>query len=219
MVTTFKNGNSISSMYAQGKKIRKAYKNGTLFFSTNIVLTNLLTNGSFETNTTGWTGSQTLTRVTKNPVHSEYGNYVGQCSGKVNGAIYIQRSSALTGLVSGRKYYIRTKAQSTIPYYAYQIQFMNNSNALSGFEIEDISNGTDNGWYLYDGIWTADSTSLTLRANFTGGGGNNNRTIQIDNIMIIDLTTPYGSGNEPSIDYLRDIVSSNNGYWDGGLSV
>ena len=38
-----------------------------------ITLTNMLSNGSFETNTTGWGAGDTLSRVSNSPVHGEYG--------------------------------------------------------------------------------------------------------------------------------------------------
>lgn len=219
MVATYIGGNAVSNLYAQGKKIRKAYKNGTLFYSRNLILTNMIYNGSFETNTTEWSGSTTLTRIAKNPSHSEYGSYVGQVSGRTNGNIYVQRSSAQTDFTSGRKYYIRSKVRSVIAGYAYMIQYMNATTALSGSTITDISSGEDNGWSIYDMIWTANTSSLRLRLNFTGGIGYINRTIQFDNIMIINLTEAFGSGNEPTLIDIRDIVNFNGGYWDGSLAV
>lgn len=188
----------------------------TIIVQTNITLTNLVSNGSFETNTTGWTGSHTLSRQTLTPNHGETGSWAGQVSGSVNGAINVTVSPAVS-VVNGRRYYIRSQVKNVTNGYANICQYMNNTTALAG--ISATPTLTVNTWELYDGIWTANSTSLTLRLNFTGGNGNNNRTAQFDNIMVIDLTAAYGSGNEPSIEAIRSLVNNNGGFWNGSLEV
>lgn len=175
--------------------------------ASSIHLANMISNGSFETNTTGWGGSHTLSRVALTPAHGESGSWAGQMSGSVNGAIYAQLSTALT-VTSGRKYYIRAQVKNASSGYANIIQFMNNATALAGFNTQTL---TLNQWSLYDGIWTANSAALLLRLNFTGGNGNQSRTAQFDNIMVIDLTGSYGASKEPGISHLRDVV---NDYFD-----
>ena len=203
---------------AKGLKVKGAIKNNVVFYraeSQAISLTNMIPNGSFETNTTGWAGSGTLSRIAvPAPVHGEFGSWCGQNAHKVNGAHYIQLSSALSGIVSGRKYYIRSRVRFAINGYGNVIQFYNAANALAN-GVTAYTMPAVNTWYVYDALWTApNANNVQLRFNFSNGSGNNDRTGQIDNIMMLDLTTAFGAGNEPDAATMKTLIE-NEGYWDG----
>jgi hypothetical protein len=175
-------------------------------------ITNMITNGNFATNTTGWNASHTLSRITTFDLPSgESNSGAAQNAGNVNGAIHITRSSALT-VVNGRRYYIRAMVRNNINGIANIVQFMNNTTALTGMSTVTISNQT---WTLVDFIWTANSNSLTLRINNTGGSGNTARNMQITNVVVIDLTGNFGAGQEPNIATIRERVNAEGGYFEG----
>jgi hypothetical protein len=94
---------------------------------------------------------------------------------------------------------------------------MNNATALSpAITTPAMSVNT---WTLLDGIWTANGSTLVLRLNYTGGGGNQTRTVQFDNVMAIDLTSAFGAGSEPAIDNIRNLVSIGGDFWDGAQVI
>ena len=183
-----------------------------------ITLTNLISNGGLETNSAGWTGSHTLTRIVLPSAlpSGEPGSQCGQVSGSVNGAIYAQLSSAIA-VAPGRKYYIRAQVRHSSSGYANICGVMNNATPVSPSIATPVM--TVNTWNLLDGIWTANSASLQLRLNYTGGSGNQSRTVQFDNVMVIDLTSDYGSGNEPALEDMRATVADGGYFWDGAKSV
>lgn len=212
---TFKSGAQWARAYAQGREIDCAFKGGAEFYAAaQVPLTNLLSNGGFEADTSGWTGSLTLSRQALSPSHGEVGSWYARNTGTVNGAHYLQRSAALT-VVNGRRYYLRCRAATATAQYGYTIQFYNTATALAQGV---VSANLTTAWSLYDAIWTANTTSLTLRVNYSGGNGNQTRTGWLDNVMIIDLTAAYGAGSEPDLATIRQRVLNRGGYWDGTLS-
>ena len=178
-------------------------------------ITNLITNGNFASNTIGWTASHTLSRITTSGLPSgETNSGAAQNTGNVNGAVHITRSAALT-VVNGRRYYIRALVRNDLSGMANIVQFMNNTTALAGMTTVTIANQT---WTLVDFIWTANSNTLSFRINNTGGSGNTTRTMQITNVVIIDLTGDFGAREEPAIADIRERVIAEGGYFDGTRS-
>jgi len=182
-----------------------------------ITLANLIANGSFEADTGGWTASGgTFSRVAvPAPVHGEAGNWCGQVSQAVNGAIYLT-SGGFTA-VSGHRYYLRAQVRYTTANYAQNVQLYNAGTALS--PALSLANAAVNSWALLDGLWTANSSSLALRVQWSGSSGNQTRTGQLDNVMAIDLTACCGAGKEPDQAAMRGIVSGLGGYWDGAAQI
>ena len=179
-----------------------------------ITLTNIITNGSFEVNTTGWTFSGTSnTRLALPSSHGEYGAWCCGFSGSQNAATIYSRINPALSIVSGRRYYIRALVRVGQTGYANQFSIGNgNATALTANLGQTI--GTANIWMLFDDIWTASSGTLQLQLNFNGGNGNNARNHWFDNVMAFDLTNAFGAGNEPSREKIRQIIGDNGGYWD-----
>ena len=84
-----------------------------------INLTNLITNGSFENNVTGWSGfmtnnqqaQSTLALTQQNvltPVHGEYGVKSAQIGTKTQGLVYMNLTTPITTVIE-HKYYIRAR--------------------------------------------------------------------------------------------------------------
>lgn len=213
---TFKSGAQWAHAFAQGREIDRVFKDGAEFYTAaRVPLTNLLSNGGFEADTSGWTGSLTLSRQALSPSHGEVGAWYARNTGTVNGAHYFQRSAALA-VVSGRRYYLRCQTAIATAGYGNVVQFYNTATALAA-GVSSITLSTANVWSLYDAIWTANTTSLTLRVNHSGGNGNQTRTGWLDNVMVIDLTAAYGAGLEPDLATIRQTVLNRGGYWDGTL--
>jgi len=223
---TWTNGQKWTDAWIAGQKVSEIWRNGVKIYESvpyvpsQYTLTNMLSNGSFEDSgvgITGWTGVATPTRIAvPSPVHGEYGSWCGQVSSSSNQNTirYIARSSALS-VVSGRKYYIRLQCRDTGNNLNWSLY--NNTTAFSPAISGSL---TANTWGLADGIWTANSSTLTFRIQFASTNNpNTTRTHQIDNVMVIDLTTPFGAGNEPDAATMRSIIAANNGYWDGAQQI
>lgn len=215
-LVTFTAGRQWALGYAHGHRITSLWKAGRQIFDyqppPTPPLTNLISNGSFEADTTGWTGSLTLSRQALGVPHGEFGSWRGQNAGTVNGAHWLQRSAALP-VVSSRRYYLRARVATATATMGNIVQFANTTTALTG--APSLTLTPVNSWQVYDMIWTANTASLTLRVNFTGGSGNQARQGWLDNMMIIDLTDTFGAGNEPDIEDIREVVADGGGYWDG----
>ena len=189
-----------------------------------ITLTNMIANGSMEVNITGWAaaaGSSAPTRLTPlpSPTHGEYGIACLQHNGQVNsnaqgGANRICSQYQNITVVTGRQYYIRAQVRVVAGCTGFQF---NNNGVEIGHALIDTS---DNTWSFMDFIWTADTNTLGLRLQSASiANGNAARTFQFDNVMLIDITTPFGAGNEPPIGLLQAVVEEENGYWDGAKLV
>ena len=220
MATVF-NGYEQKQAAVQGDTVSAIVKGGNIVFQylpAEVKLTNKVANGSFETNTTAWSVSTgAISRITvPTPVHGEYGSWAGRMDAKLNGVFYIQVSTAIS-VVSGRKYYIRNQQRFTYAGFNNVARYMNNGTAFSPAITNTIP--TVNTWNILDGVWTANSATLQLRIEWSGGNGNQQRGNDFDNIMVIDLTDAFGAGAEPSAATMRSIVTKNGGYWDGGKIV
>lgn len=210
----------------KGLNPRGLVKNGVVFYRAPAVsIINMIPNGSFETNATGWTltGSNPALARAALPVANPLVTYSPnaqclRCNGSANAQFYIVITPALS-ITSGRIYYI-TACVRTANTNCNGVSLFNNTTALFG------SNGAGNSppsgaapisgtsWNRVSFRWTANSASLTLRFEFNRANGNNAKDVAIDNIMVIDLTGTFGSGQEPSLQQMNDIVSGMGGYWD-----
>ena len=213
-MNTFFNGQKQSRAYIQGRRVKAVYVGGNKVFERapiTVTLTNLVPNGSFETDAAGWTPSHNIIqRSALTPQHGEFGSWMGQLTQTVNGNTFITLNPAIP-TVSGRQYYIRSRNRHLNQSYQYNVAYLNNTAALS--PAISMNNMVFNQWNLLDGIWTANASSLALRIQWSGGNGNQLRNNAFDNIMVLDLTAAFGAGNEPSLSEIRQIVNNNNGYF------
>jgi len=211
---TIFNGQKQRFAYVQGRRVKSLYKGGNKIYQREmmtVTLTNLIPNGSFETNATVWTPSGgSIARSALTPAHGEFGSWMGNLTFNVNGNTFITLNPAIPTVV-GRRYYIRSQIRHLNQSYQFGVSYLNNTTALT--PAMSIANMVFNQWNLLDGIWTANATSLALRIQFSGGNGNQSRSNVFDNIMVIDLTAAFGAGNEPSLAEIRQIVRDNGGYF------
>jgi len=183
--------------------------------------TNLITNGGFETNTSGWTWQNAAWSRVALPGALPTGNPGSYCAQaptanmNFSGATMSAEVSSAIPVTSGRKYYIRAYVRTNNT-NVNAVQFMNGGSALTGISSVSISS---NVWTTLEYIWTSNLSSITPRINFTGSNGNNGKLLFIDNIMILDLTAIYGVSKEPDLTILRTDIAANGMFWEGVKSI
>ena len=209
-----------------------------------INLTNIVTNGSFETNTSGWSGFMTNgqgaqstlapLRVANNtpaPVHGETGSWCAEIGTKTQGVVYINPTTPIP-TIAGHKYYVRARVSlrgSTVPGVTTGCTVIHGTGvpvrgvALPPPLFDGLQTPVTTGWNLIDSIWTADITGLNMRFIWqqTGNSGNNDTYGRVDNIVMIDLTEAFGAGNEPPLFAIRQGVNNTppNGWWNGTTEI
>ena len=176
-------------------------------------LTNLLANGGFESNTTGWTtASYSLGLValsTLSPSHGGPGTQVMGITGSANADVQATYT-AVSGLTVGRKYYLSAWVRTGNTNVT-GAQWYNNTTAIAG---SNITFG-QNAWTRMSYVWTSTATSFTPRVFFTRANGNNAKLAYVDNVMMIDLTASYGAGNEPTATVMDSILTGSYSFFDG----
>ena len=217
------NGKTVQGMCINGKTVRGACKNGVVFYekaTMSVSLTNLITNGSFESDTMSWSGSTIMNIIASTPGHGELGSAYARITQTTNQntELYFLQSFTIT-IPSGQKYYIRCQAQDIGNNI--NCQLYNNTTPFDPVISKIL---TANTWELVDGIWTANTTSFRLRIRFnaTGGAGtqgSRERTQCLDNVMLLNLTDSFGAGQEPALADIRAAVIAAGGYWDGAKTV
>lgn len=102
-------------------------------------------------------------------------------------------------LVTGHKYYVKAHVKSTGPVFLQLFKNIGSDHTGSG-EYELIS-----------GIDTATSNNrpLTIGDNRASGW----EPIKVKNVMVVDLTTTFGLGNEPTKEEFEKIISSYENMW------
>jgi len=209
-----------------------------------IFLTNIVTNGSFETNVNGWNGfmtnqqgtqsSLTPLRVPNNtplPVHGETGSWCAQIGVKTQGLVYMNPATPIPTII-GHKYYVRARVSLrgyTDPGVTTGCTVIHGTGVpIRGvalppplFDGLQTPNITD--WNLIDCIWTADISPFNMRFIWqqTGNMGNNETYGRVDNIVMVDLTEHFGAGSEPPLFAIRQGVLNvpPHGYWDGTAEI
>ena len=209
-----------------------------------INLTNIVQNGSFEANMSGWSGFMTDNRNMQStlapvrvsntapaPVHGETGSWCAQIGTKTQGVVYINPTTPIP-TIAGHKYYVRARVSlrgSTIPGVSTGCTVIHGvgvpvrGTALPPPLFDGLQTPNITDWNLIDTIWTADITGLNMRFIWqqTGNSGNNDTYGRVDNIVMVDLTEAFGPGNEPPLFAIRQGVLNvpPNGWWDGTTEI
>jgi len=209
-----------------------------------IFLTNIVTNGSFETNVSGWSGfmtnqqgaQSTLTplRVPNGiplPVHGETGTWCAQIGVKTQGLVYMNPTTPIPTVI-GHKYYVRARVSlrgNTVPGVTTGCTVIHGTGvpvrgtALPPPLFDGLQTPNIEDWNLIDCIWTADISPLNMRFIWqqTGNMGNNETYGRVDNVVMVDLTEHFGAGNEPPLFAIRQGVLNEppNGWWEGTTEI
>ena len=162
------------------------YKQATAPFS------NALTNGDFSNGITGW---------------SPYGSTLSSSNGSLfatgNGSGVFVLAGQTTSLTTqqGRKYYVNAEMKSNSSLVS--LMYIELYSASTWLGDTRISNPVANKSYIVSGLITNSSASTSnLRIQATQMYGNvndaNGRKLEVRNIILIDLTTSFTAGNEPT---------------------
>lgn len=165
------------------------------FISPLVVSINQVKNPAFDNNFTNWT--QTGFTLT-----SKY--------------IYTSKQSALSStgelkqtidVIEGNKYFIRLFVYTDTAISAGSFIVYANNTAISA----NLANANlrVNDWNTIAAVWEADSTSLALRIECE------NCALYVDAFQALNLTTMYGIGNEPDVNWCVQNIR----YFDSSLSV
>lgn len=155
--------------------------------------TNLVTNGDFSNGTTGWGASgSSVTATGGTATFTGDGSY---------SFAYIVKSSGLKR--QGQKVYVRATMRAT----SGSPTFLSVSGG--GVAEYNLASPTLNQWYTISGLVTVPTTGidlgLTILTGYADTTAANGSTTEVKNALLIDLTTTFGAGNEPTkseIDYL-----------------
>ena len=164
-------------------------------------LTNLIENGSFEQGVTGWTLTNAV--ITNNELVIDTANPS-------------QVTQVNLTFSTSNKVYLRYKARAST----------DNSGIRSA--IQNIDNVSVTEWHLNDNIALNDayySHVFTLVASASNGRFNIARSLTarsgnviLDNIMLINLTTTFGAGNEPTKEEMDKLIILLGGWFDGTIT-
>lgn len=174
---------------------------GDFDYTSDKTMTNLITNGDFTSNTTGWTAT-----------YGTIASVSGRCEYTVtslNASAYIYQTHTT---IAGNKYYCAGKIY---PKYANTTRFKVGSNNGTEFDI------TANTWNQASVIITATDTNTTmLFGHYTNTNYIVGDKILYDDVIIIDLTTLYGAGNEPTLEEMDAFMARNftNSWFNGTVA-
>jgi len=157
-----------------------------------LTATNLVTNGNFETDITGWYAYA--------PAYTEATFDAGTCkitTLKTHDAHTFQIAQEVA-IIDAHKYYLSFDAYSNVSGRTITIGF-SNTNVFKNMVLTTGVTVADS-WVKFslikDGV--ADVNKLQIGRHSGTGFNNVGDYLKLDNIMFIDLTATFGAGNEPT---------------------
>lgn len=189
-------------------------------------LTNMLTNGSFENGSVGWSlinSSGNAAAIVQDVSNSESGSHCFCFKGTdILTSSYLSRT--LNGLTGGHKFYYSFDLK--------EVQYPTRYDLM--IELVGLVNGSRNTWYSVQGnkkqnIYSRISSLVELSNTenglyFTLGRWLSSETINSGNTysvevyadgwMLIDLTATFGAGNEPSKEWCDKYIN----YFEGSIT-
>ena len=173
-----------------------------------VPLTNLVTNGSFESGLTGWAigGNNTQSSTQK-----KYGTFSMKQNIAVAGQDFPQVN--VIGAFNGRKIYACAwgyieSSNSTV--FAFNLHAFDGT---TGVDSGWLSFTTVGGWQFKSGLINCDRNGVKVvlaQISTTGTG-----VCYYDGITLIDLTACFGAGNEPTQAQMDAIMTMLGGYFEG----
>lgn len=179
-------------------------------------LTNLVENGNFANGTTGWAVGTSATIAVVETILSI----------TATGSYAYGSTSYVTSLAAanGKKIYIRAKCKVTS---ANCTNIFVNMTGSTGGNVLNFSQTTptQNTVYTVSGIITCNATmtgniKIEFRHSYADAATANGKVMEAQNVMAYDLTTIFGTGNEPTAPELDAILAADGtSYWEGTRSV
>ena len=127
----------------------------------------------------------------------------------ING-VYVQD---IPDLVVGHKIYVCAWGYITTLYSV--VAGLMDYGANTGYVLASGDGSKLNQWQFCSAIKTITTTGVRVCAGYYHN--NITATLYVDDIMAIDLTDAFGSGNEPTKEEMDAMVLARGGWWDSGL--
>ncbi|HHB1907137.1 TPA: hypothetical protein ACOQ31_004811 [Bacillus cereus] len=178
-------------------------------------LTNSITNGSFTNGTTYWNGSGATLNAINNTLM-----VIG------SGTTLYTRASQITNIscTTGKKIYVKCRVRVTNN-MCNSIQFIITGTIMGSIVAIVQSSPLANQWYDVSTVLTIPSTvtgsaNILIGAYYPDNTTANGKALEIQNIIAIDLTAIYGTGNEPLTNRMTSIVNDYfNGWFDNTTGI
>lgn len=179
-----------------------------------ISATNLITNGDFSNGITGWTGLDNTT--------VSFTNGYLNISGVPNASNFFVRGMYPCATIAGHKLYVKAKlrAQDSSTPYFHAVFFTSGFAAVSpGTTL--LNNPVANTWYDVSAITTttANGNNVAIGSKYASADVAKTGAVDVDNIIIIDLTATFGAGLEPTVAEMDAIMALYpNSHFNGTVS-
>jgi hypothetical protein len=171
--------------------------------SKGVTVTNMLENGNFANGTAPWVAYFGTMAVTDNGL--TFTNNGSQRSAYVMQAVTTE---------ADHKYYAKARVRVTNA-DCEMIVLRDSVGAL-----KQITAPVQNEWYDISEIKTGLSTQVNVRHYYADAATANGKVMEIANVMVVDLTDTYGSGNEPDIASFEAVLAKfSDGWFDGTVSI
>lgn len=158
-------------------------------------MTNLVSNPSFEG--TGWSGGSYDT------THAKYGKYGYKMTGNTSSWEVLANNGSSIPMTNTHIYYVR--------WYVYHEGAAGTTGCYFGIAepnfIEGVSLGPANQWNMISAVNNRSSFSSGSQGFRLDYNNSKNATsVWFDGVMLIDLTATFGSGNEPTKEWMDENV-------------
>jgi len=166
------------------------------------VVKNMVTNNSFESSLTGWTGKG---EISSTVYHSGKKSFYVNDVDTINGVWIYQTLNA----PAGHKMFASVYSRYTKGTYGGTLGFTNNG--ADGVAAK-LSKAYPNQWYYNSFVLTMPSKRTTFQI---GSSIADTGTIYLDDILVFDLTAIFGAGLEPDINWCNKHVK----YFSGTTTI
>ena len=181
----------------------------TIYVNTDSIdFENLISNGSFESGTTGWTITKDAEVTVDTPeTYSPYGTH---CLHIYKPGFHTALISQSVSMITGHKYLITAMGYTTY----YENDYTHGYVGVTG-NVAKFSTSSGRSSVVYTATATGNK-SVFIALVLTSGGTYSTNNLYIDGITVIDLTQTFGSGNEPSASDMNSFIDYFGGWWDSG---
>ena len=182
-----------------------------------VTLTNLVQNGDFSSGSTSWTGSSYCNGATQCIYNGENLTIIADPSGASRVMQYISTSYSDQDKIfySARA---RKDSGSNFTMEAHRTSGGYSTMILTGSVFDSAPTGQLVRYSAVRTYHTSQGATTGFRAGSSGAG----RTFQatVDDVVVVNLTSTFGAGNEPSAVEMEDILSQfENGYFSGTVNA
>lgn len=181
------------------------------------MMENLIVNGDFSKGTTGWASESSSSTVTD-------GILTNIADGSATYGRFSQFKPTYTP-VAGTKVYVSYRARVTNDSVVNITSFTRNAGSTPiDYPLAQQLSPVVNTWYNLSGIATLSGDyalgfRLYVLHSYESSAVANGKSLEVSNVLAIDLTAAFGAGNEPSKAQMDSIMDSLGGWFDGEKAV